>query len=177
MSNTQDNTQSIYPFGIDQYDRYIDPDISSQQLINQYYQLFDNGKLTEASNLLNNNPKLKRMIVNAESLNKPIDSIIAIEEYLLQLSPPIWAVPTYANEDGMPVLKFTIDSSPTAYFDGMTLNFIYNYGGSASHVNINELGRKFVYWGAEHQTPEGTDKVTFVNGYSVKVKIANMLGL
>lgn len=74
-----DNTN--YPDSIDNYDLFLDPTAESLSLINQYYTYFDTGNLTSATALLEANPTLKQMIINADNMNKFRDSILAIERF------------------------------------------------------------------------------------------------
>ena len=72
-----------FPIEVDDFERFIDPDISSLQAINRYYQYFDSGDLASATSVLAENPNLKRMIINAESMNKLRDGLISVERYYL----------------------------------------------------------------------------------------------
>lgn len=69
--------------GVDDFEKFIDPDIASIQAINLYYQYFDAGNISSANSVLENNPQLKRMIINAENLNKLRDAIMSIEQFYL----------------------------------------------------------------------------------------------
>lgn len=83
MSTLYPDLENKFPIEIDNFEKFVDPDIASIQAINQYYQYFDAGDLENANNILANNPQLKRMILNAESLNQIRDGLISIERYYL----------------------------------------------------------------------------------------------
>ena len=83
MSSLYPDLENKFPEQVDNFEKFIDPDIASLQIINMYYQYFDAGQLTEANQLLTQNPQLKRMILNAESLNQVRDGLISVERYYL----------------------------------------------------------------------------------------------
>lgn len=69
--------------GIDDFEKFVDPDIESLQAINLYKQYYNSKDFINANNILSRNPQLKRMIVNAENLNKLRDAIMSVEEFYL----------------------------------------------------------------------------------------------
>lgn len=75
--------ENYFPVKVDEFERFIDPSISSLQAINQYYQFYDSGNISAANEILKNNPQLKRSIINADNLNKIRDAIVSIERYYL----------------------------------------------------------------------------------------------
>lgn len=84
MSNLYpDLNNTNFPEEVDSYDLFLDPTLDTLSLINQYYNLFDMGDLDGCATLLSNNPILKQMIINAGSLNKLRDSIIATQRFYL----------------------------------------------------------------------------------------------
>lgn len=69
--------------GVDNFEKFIDPDINSLQAINLYYQYYNAGNISQALNVLSTNQQLKRMIINAENLNKLRDAVMSIEQFYL----------------------------------------------------------------------------------------------
>lgn len=74
---------SRFPAELDTIEDFIDPDLSSLSIISQYENAVASGNLSAAAQILSANPTLKRMIVNAENLNKIKDAIIAVQRYYL----------------------------------------------------------------------------------------------
>lgn len=83
MSNTYPDLENNFPDSIDNFDRFVDPDINSLPLINQYYIYLQQNNLEAALAILNNNPSLQRMIVNAYNMNMLRDGLISVERYYL----------------------------------------------------------------------------------------------
>lgn len=83
MSEIYPDLENKFPLGIDDFEKFVDPDIAALTAINQYYTLYDSGDLVGAKNILETNPNLKRMIINAENLNKLRDGLISVERYYL----------------------------------------------------------------------------------------------
>jgi len=83
MSNLYPDLENKFPEQIDDFEKFQDPNLTSISLINEYYSYFDSGNLQAANELLENNPSLKRMIINAESLNKLRDAILSVQRYYL----------------------------------------------------------------------------------------------
>jgi len=79
MSNLYPDLENKFPEQIDDFEKFQDPSLTSISLINEYYSYFDSGNLQAANELLENNPSLKRMIINAESLNKLRDAILSVQ--------------------------------------------------------------------------------------------------
>lgn len=76
-----DLTGTKFPDEIDNWDRWIDPTIQTIVAIQKYQSLYNQSKFDEANEVISNNPTLKRIIVNAESLNKLQDAIISMERF------------------------------------------------------------------------------------------------
>lgn len=76
-----DLTGTMFPDEIDNWDRWLDPTLQTISAIQRYQSLYSQSKFEEANEVIQNNPTLKRIIVNAESLNKLQDAIIAIERF------------------------------------------------------------------------------------------------
>ncbi len=83
MSNLYPDLENKFPEQIDDFEKFQDPNLTSISLINEYYTYFDSGNLQAANELLESNPSLKRMIINAESLNKLRDAIVSVQRYYL----------------------------------------------------------------------------------------------
>lgn len=83
MSNLYPDLENKFPEQIDDFEKFQDPNLFSISLINEYYSYFDSGNIQAANDLLENNPALKRMIINAENLNKLRDAIISAQRYYL----------------------------------------------------------------------------------------------
>lgn len=82
MSTTYpDLYETKFPDAVDNWDRFLDPTIQTISAITQYQKYYDQGNFEEANNVLINNPTLKRIIVNAASINKMLDGIIAIQRF------------------------------------------------------------------------------------------------
>lgn len=94
-----DDLENKFPVEIDDFEKFIDPDISAISLINQYYSFYNAGNIQSATQILNDNKQLKRMILNAESLNKIRDAIISIERlYMSDLQKYLINLSTYRGE-------------------------------------------------------------------------------
>lgn len=76
-----DLTGTKFPDEIDNWDRWIDPTIQTIASIQKYQSLYAQSKFDEANEVIKENPTLKRIIVNAENLNKVQDAIIALERF------------------------------------------------------------------------------------------------
>ena len=86
MSNTYPYYSNNFPDEIDDFDKFQDPNISSMPLINEYYAEIETGteaSLARAKTILDNNPSLKPMIINADRLNKLRDGLLSVEEFYL----------------------------------------------------------------------------------------------
>ena len=76
---------TTFPDSIDTYEKLSDITLGTLQQALQYSSLYNQGKLTEAYALLDKYPDLQRCIVNADKINKLIDSIKALETFGLNL--------------------------------------------------------------------------------------------
>lgn len=83
MSSLYPDLGNNFPESIDNFDKFVDPDIASIQAINQYCIKFDAGDIVGAKKVLNDNPRLKYMIINADNLNKIRDGLISLQRYYL----------------------------------------------------------------------------------------------
>ena len=83
MSIIYPDLENNFPESIDNFDKYLDPTLEMLSVINQYYTLFDTGDLVGATTLLESNPTLKQMIINADNLNQLRDAIISLERYYM----------------------------------------------------------------------------------------------
>lgn len=82
MSTTYpDLYETKFPDAIDNWDRFLDPTIQTLSAITQYQKYYDQGDFEQANSVLESNPTLKRIIVNASSINKMLDGIIAIQRF------------------------------------------------------------------------------------------------
>ena len=74
-----------FPDAIDTYEKLSDITLGTLQQALQYSSLYNQGKLTEAYALLEQYPDLKRCIINADKINKLIDSTKALQTFGLNL--------------------------------------------------------------------------------------------
>lgn len=82
MSTTNpDLTGTKFPDDIDNWDRWLDPTLQTIAAIQKYQSLYSQQKFEEANEVIRENPVLKRVIVNAESMNMLQDAIIAMERF------------------------------------------------------------------------------------------------
>lgn len=81
MSITYPDLENKFPDEIDNFDRFLDPTLEFLDVINQYYALYDAGDIAGATAILNSNPMLKRMILNADNVNKLRDMCISTQRY------------------------------------------------------------------------------------------------
>ena len=72
---------TTFPDSIDTYEKLSDITIATLQHALEYSSLYNQGKLTEAYALLEQYPDLKRCIINADKINRLIDSILALETF------------------------------------------------------------------------------------------------
>ena len=83
MSILYPDLENNFPDSVDNFDKFLDPTIATLTAINQYYVLFDSGDLAGATAILNANPTLKQMIINADNLNKLRDGIVSLQRYYM----------------------------------------------------------------------------------------------
>ena len=83
ISTLYPDLENNFPTDIDDFEKFIDPDINSLQAINQYNQYFQAGNLEAANGVLEDNPTLQRMIINAQNMNMLRDGLISVERYYL----------------------------------------------------------------------------------------------
>lgn len=76
-----DLTGTKFPDDIDNWDRWLDPTLQTIAAIQKYQSLYGQQRFEEANEVIQENPLLKRIIVNAESMNKLQDAIIAMERF------------------------------------------------------------------------------------------------
>ena len=82
MSTTYtDLYETKFPNEVDNWDRYIDPTIQTLSAITQYQTYYDRGDFENANAVLENNPSLKRIIINASTINKMLDGIVAVQRF------------------------------------------------------------------------------------------------
>ena len=90
--------ESLFPAQADHFLPFLDPDLESQALIKQYKSLRDAGNTADATALLDQNPRLKQMIINADTLNLFLQSIEKTQKLFLDIEPYILNVATYRGE-------------------------------------------------------------------------------
>lgn len=83
ISTLYPDLDNKFPVEVDDFEKFLDPDISSLSAIQTYYQYYNNKDLISANAVLEANPLLKRMIVNAANLNKLRDAVISLQRYYL----------------------------------------------------------------------------------------------
>lgn len=87
ISNTyQELVGTSFPDDIDTYEKLSDITLGTLQYALQYSSLYNQGRLSEAYDLLEQYPDLKRCIINADKINKLIDSTKALQTYSLSLN-------------------------------------------------------------------------------------------
>lgn len=78
-----DTPLTNFPVGEDTFDRMTDVTTDLLSLVLEYNRLYQSGSLTEAANLLTNNPELKACLFDADKYNQFRDAVIAMERFLL----------------------------------------------------------------------------------------------
>lgn len=87
-----------FPDSIDTYNYFSDPTIEDIQLIKQYQSYFNAGNISSAAKILEDNPSLQNKIINANNLNKLIDSVKAIQRlYMSDIQSYIMELVSYKN--------------------------------------------------------------------------------
>ena len=81
IENYEDLPMTNFPVSEDNYARMTDVTNSLLPLVIQYNDLYKNGKLTEASQLLKDNPSLAECMFNADKYNQLRDGLIAMQRY------------------------------------------------------------------------------------------------
>lgn len=76
-----DLTETNFPQAIDTFDRATDVTLDLLPLVNQYQNLYNNGKLKEAGQLLIEHPELQNCMINAKTINRCYDGIKALQRY------------------------------------------------------------------------------------------------
>lgn len=74
-------TETNFPDGVDDLTRMSDLTITDLPLVALYYQYYNAGDLTSASNLLNQNPQINAKLFNAAKFNKLADGIVAMQKF------------------------------------------------------------------------------------------------
>lgn len=72
-----------FPIAIDNFDKFLDPSASLMTAIQLYKSYYAQGNIVAAVGVLEQNPDLKRCIINAENLNQLRDAIISLERYYM----------------------------------------------------------------------------------------------
>ena len=75
-----------FPDSIDAYEKLSDITLGTLQYALEYSSLYNQGRLTEAYDLLEQYPDLKRCIINADKINKLIDSTKALQTFSLSMN-------------------------------------------------------------------------------------------
>lgn len=89
---------SQFPDEIDAFQYFSDPTIDDVPLIKQYQSYFNSGNISSAAKILEDNPMLQNKIINANNLNKLVDSIKALQRlYMSDIQSYIMEVVTYKN--------------------------------------------------------------------------------
>lgn len=84
MSNTlYPDLENKFPVEIDDFDKFLDPSVSMMAAIQQYKNFYNQGNISAAVTVLEQNPDLKRCIMNADNMNKLRDAIISVQRYYL----------------------------------------------------------------------------------------------
>jgi len=115
--------ENNFPDSIDNFDKFLDPTISVLGAIDQYYTLFDAGDLAGATAVLEANPTLKQMIINADNLNKLRDGIVSlqryymndIQQYLVELVKHKGVYNSSATYTKYDVVEYTIGTKTESY--------------------------------------------------------------
>ena len=88
-----------FPDAIDSYSYFSDPTADDVPLIKQYQTYFNAGNIAAAAQILESNPSLQNKIINANSLNKFVDSIKAMQRlYKEDVQSYIMDLITYKGE-------------------------------------------------------------------------------
>lgn len=88
-----------FPDSIDTYSYFSDPTADDIQLIKQYQSYFNSGNISSAAQILIDNPTLQNKIINANNLNKFVDSIKAMQRlYMSDIQSYIMELVTYKGE-------------------------------------------------------------------------------
>lgn len=70
-----------FPAQVDVIEKFIDPAIEDMQAINQYISYMETNNLIAAEAILETNPRLSRMIINADNLNKFVDGLVSVQRF------------------------------------------------------------------------------------------------
>lgn len=104
MSQTYtDLTETMFPDSMDQWDRYLDPTIQTISLITQYQNFYNQGKFEEANGVIEHNPILKRIIVNASMMNKTLDAIMTRSGFISAISRRICKILSSSRASTLPL--------------------------------------------------------------------------
>lgn len=134
MSVTYPDLENNFPDSIDNFDKFLDPTLEMLTVINQYYTLFDAGDLAGATALIESNPTLKQMVINADNLNQLRDMCISLERFFND------NVQQYI----MGVIKVPVDYNPSSKY------IRYDIVGY-----VIGLAKQY-YWCFKDDTPIGT---------------------
>ena len=105
----QELVGTSFPDSIDTYEKLSDITLDTLQYALQYSSFYNQGKLSEAYALLEQYPTLKRCIINADKINKLIDSIQALQTYSLDLNSSL-----SDTQDTVSVIDTTVNNLNTS---------------------------------------------------------------
>jgi len=134
----QELVGTSFPDSIDTYEKLSDITLDTLQYALQYSSLYNQGKLSEAYALLEQYPALKRCIINADKINKLIDSIKALQTYSLDLNSSL-----SDTQDTVSVIDTTVNNLNTSV-SSLTTN-VTNINTTVNTINtkveaIEEFG-------------------------------------
>ena len=84
MSQTYpEYSNTNFPDGFDAIDLFLDPSLQEISLIQQYNALYNAGDIAGANAIIKSNPILKRMCVNAKTMNQFRDIVLALQHFFV----------------------------------------------------------------------------------------------
>lgn len=76
-----DLVETNFPQAVDTFDRATDVTLDLLPLVQKYQNLYYNGKLNDAAQLLVDHPELQNCMINAKTINRCYDGIKALQRY------------------------------------------------------------------------------------------------
>lgn len=73
-----------FPDALDRWENMIDVTIETKPIVDQFYRYYNAGDFDSAARIIEENPILRRMMINADNMNKLLHGIMALERFFYE---------------------------------------------------------------------------------------------
>lgn len=73
-----------FPDALDRWENMIDVTIETKPIVDQFYRYYNDGDFDSAARVIEENPILRRMMINADNMNKLLHGIMALERFFYE---------------------------------------------------------------------------------------------